>query len=137
MHGFQLDPRLARDTIPVATLGLCDLRLMNDSRWPWLILIPQRPGVTEFHDLPPLDQNQLTLEMALVARCLKETTMADKMNLGALGNVVPMLHVHVIARHAGDTGWPGPVWGVGAAAPYAAGAAEPLVQTLRDKVLAA
>ena len=137
MRGFELDPRLARDTIPVMPLGLCDLRLMNDSRWPWLILVPKRHDITEFHDLTPLDQTMLTFETALVARCLKDTTKADKLNLGALGNVVPMLHVHVIARNSGDTAWPGPVWGVGTVVPYAPDAAEAFVQTIRQKVLAA
>jgi diadenosine tetraphosphate (Ap4A) HIT family hydrolase len=136
MPGFELDPRLARDTIPVISLGLCDLRLMNDSRWPWLILVPKRHDITEFHDLTPLDQTMLTFETALVAKCLKETTKADKLNLGALGNVVSMLHVHVIARNAGDTAWPGPVWGVGTALPYADDAAQDWVRTIREKVLA-
>lgn len=136
MRGFELDPRLARDTLPVTPLGLCDLRLMNDSRWPWLILVPKRHDITEVHDLSPLDQTMLAFETALVAKCLKETVMADKMNLGALGNVVPMLHMHVIARRTGDTAWPGPIWGVGTAVPYAPDAAEAFVRTIREGVLA-
>jgi len=136
MRGFELDPRLARDTLPVMPLGLCELRLMNDSRWPWLILVPRREAITEIHDLPPLDQTMLTFETALVAKLLKETVGADKMNIGALGNIVSMLHVHVIARNAGDVGWPGAVWGVGTAVPYTAEAADDLVRPLREKVLA-
>lgn len=137
MSGFELDPRLARDTRPIAMLGLCDLRLMDDSRWPWVILIPQRNGVTEFHDLAPLDQAMLTFEMSLVARCLKETLRAEKLNIATLGNVVPMFHLHVIARMAGDANWPGPVWGFGKAVPYEGAAADGLVERLRDAVLAA
>jgi diadenosine tetraphosphate (Ap4A) HIT family hydrolase len=136
MRGFELDPRLARDTLPVTPLGLCELRLMNDSRWPWLILVPRREAITEIHDLTPLDQTMLTFETALVAKSLKETIGADKINIGALGNIVSMLHVHVIARSAGDAGWPGPVWGVGTAAPYSAAVAEDFVRVLREKVLA-
>lgn len=118
MHQFQLDPRLAADTTGIATLGLCSLLLMKDRRWPWLILVPRRNGVTELHDLTPLDQTMLTFETCLVAKALKQFAGADKINIGSLGNMVPMLHVHVIARSAGDPGWPGPVWGFGRAEAY-------------------
>ncbi|MCE7029112.1 HIT domain-containing protein [Jiella avicenniae] len=118
MHQFQLDPRLAADTVEVATLGLCTVRLMKDRRWPWLILVPQRSGVSELHDLTPLDQTTLTFETCMVAKALKGYAGADKINVGSLGNMVSMLHVHVIARRAGDPGWPGPVWGFGQAEPY-------------------
>ncbi|MBO0662298.1 HIT family protein [Jiella sp. MQZ9-1] len=118
MRPFQLDPRLRADTAEVGTLGLCKLVMMNDRRWPWLILVPQRPDITEIHDLTPLDQTMLTFETCLVAKALKTVTKAEKINVGALGNIVQMLHVHVIARHAGDPGWPGPVWGHGQRDPY-------------------
>lgn len=137
MSVFELDPRLARDTLGVADLGLCDLRLMNDSRWPWLILVPKRADVAEFHDLSPLDQTMLTFEMSLVAKALKAETRADKLNLGALGNVVPMLHIHVVARFAGDTNWPGPVWGVAGATPYPGEEAARLAARVGDRVGAA
>jgi diadenosine tetraphosphate (Ap4A) HIT family hydrolase len=91
---------------------------MNDSRWPWLILVPQRAGVTEMHDLTPLDQTMLTFEMNLVAQSLKTTTRCDKINTGALGNIVRQLHIHIIARNEGDPAWPGPVWGFGMREPY-------------------
>ncbi|MBC8130647.1 MAG: HIT family protein [Rhizobiaceae bacterium] len=136
MPDFELDQRLARDTLPVAFLGLCDLRLMNDSRWPWLVLVPKRPGITEFHDLTPLDQTMLTFETSLVAKALKTETGADKLNIGTLGNVVPMLHVHVVARFGGDTNWPGPVWGVGGAKRYMDNDGRAFADRLRERTLA-
>jgi diadenosine tetraphosphate (Ap4A) HIT family hydrolase len=99
-------------------LGLCELRVMNDRRWPWLVLVPQRPGIEEIHDMTPLDQAMLTFETNMVAQALKRTTGCTKINTGALGNIVRQLHVHVIARSEGDPGWPGPVWGHGMREPY-------------------
>lgn len=116
--GFELDARLDADSDHVLWLGLCELRLMNDRRWPWLILVPQRPGAVEVHDLTPLDQTVLTFETNLVAQMLKATTGCTKINTGALGNMVRQLHVHIVARSEGDAGWPGPVWGHGMREPY-------------------
>ena len=116
--GFELDPRLESDTEPVIWLGLCELRLMNDSRWPWLILVPQRPGIEEIHDLTPLDQAMVTFETNMVAQALKKVTGCTKINSGALGNIVRQLHIHIVARSEGDPGWPGPVWGYGMREPY-------------------
>lgn len=116
--GFELDVRLETDSEHVIWLGLCELRLMNDRRWRWLILVPQRPGIEELHDLTPLDQAMLTFETNLVAQGLKNTTGCAKINSGALGNIVRQLHIHVIARNEGDAGWPGPVWGHGHREPY-------------------
>ena len=99
-------------------LGLCELRLMNDRRWPWLVLVPQRPGIEEIHDLTPLDQAMVTFETNMVAQALKNMTGCSKINSGALGNIVRQLHVHIIARSEGDPGWPGPVWGHGSREPY-------------------
>jgi diadenosine tetraphosphate (Ap4A) HIT family hydrolase len=116
--GFELDPRLEGDSEQLMWLGLCELRLMNDRRWPWLILVPQRPGAEEVHDLTPLDQAMLTFESNMVAQALKTVTGCTKINTAALGNIVRQLHVHVIARSEGDAGWPGPVWGHGVREPY-------------------
>jgi diadenosine tetraphosphate (Ap4A) HIT family hydrolase len=116
--GFELDPRLEADSEQLLWLGLCELRLMNDRRWPWLILIPQRPGAEEVHDLTPLDQAMLTFESNMVAQALKTVTGCTKINTAALGNIVRQLHVHVVARSEGDAGWPGPVWGHGMREPY-------------------
>lgn len=118
MNEFRLDERLARDSDCLSRLGLCQLRLMKDSRWPWLVLIPQRPAVSEIFELTPLDQTMLTFEMNSVAAALKQVTGATKINVGALGNIVRQLHVHVIARSEGDANWPGPVWGHGTAEPW-------------------
>jgi diadenosine tetraphosphate (Ap4A) HIT family hydrolase len=115
---FELDRRLDADSVPLMWLGLCQLRLMDDRRWPWLLLVPRRPGIVEVHDLTPLDQAMLTFETNLVAQALKAETGCAKINTGALGNVVRQLHVHVIARNIGDPGWPGPVWGHGVREPY-------------------
>lgn len=116
--GFSLDARLEADSEQLLWLGLCELRIMNDCRWPWLILVPQRPGIEELHDLTPLDQAMLTFETNMVGQALKQATGCTKINTAALGNIVRQLHVHVIARNEGDTAWPGPVWGQGPREPY-------------------
>ncbi|RWX76587.1 HIT family protein [Neorhizobium lilium] len=118
MSIFELDERLARDSELVAVLGLCQLRLLKDGRWPWLMLVPQRNGMTEIFDLQPLDQALLTFETNMVASALKKVTGATKINVAALGNIVRQLHVHIVARFEGDSNWPGPIWGFGQAAPY-------------------
>ena len=116
---FTLHPTLARDTIEVTRLPLCHVLLMNDRRFPWLILVPERDSVREIHQLSPADRAALIEEIALGSGVLERLFHPDKINVGALGNVVPQLHVHVVARTAGDPAWPGPVWGSGAAVPYA------------------
>ncbi|MDR6816234.1 diadenosine tetraphosphate (Ap4A) HIT family hydrolase [Neorhizobium sp. 2083] len=119
MSEFELDGRIARDSDLVSVLGLCQLRIQNDSRWPWLVMVPERPGMTEIFELSPGEQVQLSAEVNRVAGALKTVTGATKINVGALGNIVRQLHVHVIARFEGDSNWPGPIWGFGQAAPYA------------------
>ena len=118
MTTFELDPRLERDSDLVARLDLCQLRFSKDGRWPWLILIPERPGVSETFDLSGQDQATLSLETNRVAAALKDVTGAVKINIGAIGNIVRQLHVHVVARHEGDPNWPAPIWGFGAAEPW-------------------
>lgn len=113
-----LDARLANDSVSVAIIGLCDLRAMKDRRWPWLVLVPRRPGISEIFELTPLDQTLLTFETNTVAAALKQVTGATKINVGALGNIVRQLHVHIVARSEGDPAWPGPVWGHGKTEPY-------------------
>ena len=115
---FELHPRLAADTGEVARLPLCRVLLMNDRRFPWLILVPARPDIREIHQLSPADRAALVEEIALVAGAMEKLHKADKMNVAALGNQVPQLHVHVIARFTTDPAWPNPVWGRGAAEPY-------------------
>ncbi len=116
--GFELDRKLEGDSEPVMWLGLCELRIMNERRWPWFVLVPQRPDIDEVHDLTPLDQAMLTFETNMVAQALKRATDCLKINTGSLGNVVRQLHMHVIARNEDDAGWPGPVWGFGPREPY-------------------
>jgi diadenosine tetraphosphate (Ap4A) HIT family hydrolase len=126
-----IDPRLAADTIPVATLALSEVRLMDDSRFPWLVLIPSRE-VTEIADLSPLDRSSLMEEIAAVSKALSSIRQVDKLNVGALGNVVPQLHVHVVGRRHSDAAWPGPVWGSGEATRYDEGEREKLIGELID-----
>ena len=129
--GFELDRRLDKDSVPLMWLGLCELRVMDDRRWPWLILVPQRPGAVEIHDLTPLDQAMLTFETNLVSEGLKKASGCLKINTGALGNVVRQLHVHVVARSEGDPNWPGPVWGFGQREPYRREDLHRIAETIR------
>ncbi|TAW32109.1 HIT domain-containing protein [Rhizobium leguminosarum] len=132
MKGFALDPRLENDSVSIMVTGLCDLRLSRDARWPWLILVPRRADITEIFELTPLDQVLLAFETELVAKALKEITGATKINVGALGNIVRQLHVHVTARFEGDANWPGPVWGFGRAEPYEDGKRDEFIAKLRE-----
>jgi diadenosine tetraphosphate (Ap4A) HIT family hydrolase len=109
---------LQADTIEVAQWPLCKVLLMNDRTYPWLILVPQRADVQEFHQLQPDDRSRVMHEMALAGRLLEHATKCDKINTAALGNMVPQLHIHVIARFKTDPAWPKPVWGVSPAEPY-------------------
>jgi diadenosine tetraphosphate (Ap4A) HIT family hydrolase len=110
---FTLHPQLASDTIELVTWPLSLVLLMNDARFPWLILVPQRPGLREFHELPASERSVLIEEIARAGRLMQTAFKAEKINTAALGNLVPQLHIHVIARFAGDAAWPNPVWGVG------------------------
>lgn len=133
---FQLDPRLERDTIPVASFALCRVLLMNDARYPWLILAPARDGLEELHDLEAVDQSLLNREVMLVSRAMKQLFAPEKINVGALGNIVRQLHIHVVARFVDDPAWPGPVWGHGAAMPYTSeGLAEMQSRLVRELVM--
>jgi diadenosine tetraphosphate (Ap4A) HIT family hydrolase len=130
LPAFQLDPRLDADTLPICELKLSSLRLINDSRWPWLVLVPRIEGACELHDLSEDQQMALMGEAVLVGRVLKAITGAEKINTAAIGNIVRQLHVHVIARREGDANWPGPVWGYGAKVRYTKDAAEALIARL-------
>lgn len=132
--GFTLDPRLAGDSVPVITLTLCDVRLMNDARFAWLLLVPRRPQLAEIDDLGEADQTLLWQEVQRCSRALRAVAPCDKLNLGALGNIVRQLHVHLVARVTGDAAWPGPVWGCGTAAPYPAGSLAERVSALRQRL---
>jgi diadenosine tetraphosphate (Ap4A) HIT family hydrolase len=110
---FALDPRLAADTHAIGALPFSDLLLMDDARFPWVILLPRIAGARELIDLDEGDQRLLLGEIDRVARALESLFNPDKLNIAALGNVVPQLHVHVIARFTSDAAWPNPVWGRG------------------------
>lgn len=128
---FALDPRLEADTRHVATLPLCELRLMDDARFAWLVLVPRRADMVEVADLAEAEQQQLWREASRAGAALRATAPCDKLNLGALGNIVRQLHLHVVARTQGDAAWPGPVWGSGAAVPHAADVLAARVEALR------
>lgn len=129
--GFELDPRLAADTVFVADWPLCRVLLMNDAQYGWLVLVPRRAGLAEIDDLDAPLRNVLLDEVQRAMQTLRGTVEYDKFNIGALGNVVRQLHVHVVARRRNDAAWPGPVWGHGPARPYTASAREQLLLRLR------
>lgn len=116
--GFVLHERLAADTWRVTDLPLCRVLLMNNACWPWLILVPRRAGAVEMHRLDPADQQTLMTEIALVSTLMEQRFYPDKLNVAAIGNIVPQLHVHIVARTRDDPAWPGPVWGSGHARAY-------------------
>jgi diadenosine tetraphosphate (Ap4A) HIT family hydrolase len=131
---FQIDPRLERDSLPILELGLSSLRLMNEARYPWMLILPRVPGAVEILDLSIPDQLRLWDEIRLTAHVLREETGAAKLNIAALGNLVPQLHIHVIARFPGDDAWPAPVWGVHAPRAYAPHEASALVERLATAI---
>ena len=120
MNHWQLHPQLAADTSPVIELPLCEVRLMDDANHPWLVLVPRVADIVEIIDLETTQRTQLTAEIDAACRALKALFKPDKLNVAALGNMVPQLHVHVIARYRTDIAWPRPVWGAAQAKPYGA-----------------
>lgn len=131
---IEIDRRLAADSLYVTTLSLSQVRLMDDARFPWVILVPigQSGNATELTDLSPLERGALMEEIATVSKVLSELAPLDKLNVGALGNIVPQLHVHIVGRHREDAAWPGPVWGSGDATHYGAEEREALVNKLAE-----
>lgn len=118
MTDFVLDPRLQADTLPIGDLPLSRALLMNDRRYPWVILVPRVASVSEVLDLAPGDRERLWQESLLVSEVLRERFEGDKLNLGALGNLVPQLHLHHLLRRRDDPAWPGPAWGHSPPEPY-------------------
>jgi len=114
---FELDPRLAADSLFLAETGGCQVRMLDDARFPWLLLVPERPGASELFDLPEAERRAVLDLACRLGAAMKDAFAADKINIGALGNVVTQLHVHIVARQAGDAAWPGPVWGAGSREP--------------------
>ena len=109
---WSLHPQLKKDTIDIGDLPLSRVLVIKDAHYPWLLLVPRREDVSEIIDLGEVEQAQLMTEINRVARALKEISKCEKLNIAALGNLVPQLHVHIIARRSGDAAWPRPVWGV-------------------------
>jgi diadenosine tetraphosphate (Ap4A) HIT family hydrolase len=132
---FELDPRLAGDTVPVAELGLCSVLLMNDARFAWAVLVPRQAGLVEVSDLGDADRAVLWAEVDAVGRALGQCVPCEKLNIGALGNIVRQLHVHVVARNEGDMAWPGPVWGSGETVAPSPAERDALVAKLRRVLL--
>lgn len=132
-YSWQLDSRLSKDTIPVFDNGGVSILLMNDRRWPWLILVPKVVGAEELHDLGP-DIGPVVMDIAIsTGEKLKSMTGCEKINIAAIGNMVRQLHIHVIARSEGDANWPGPVWGHGTADPYSEDEASELIGKLKEQ----
>lgn len=134
MAAFSLDPRLANDTIDLGRLGICRVLLMKDARYPWLILVPERAGLSELIELTPTDETSVWQTIRLASEALKAVSTPLKLNVGALGNVVRQLHIHIVARNEGDEAWPGPVWGKGTAVPYEDAQRDSLIAALRNQL---
>lgn len=115
---FKLDSRIEKDSTFIKDLTLCQLRLQNDSRYPWLVLLPRENDLTEVYELTEKEQVLLIKESSLVSKALAQTTNCKKINVANLGNVVAQLHWHVVARFENDLTWPGPVWGIGESIPW-------------------
>jgi diadenosine tetraphosphate (Ap4A) HIT family hydrolase len=131
---WELNPHLAKDTTALGDLPLSRVLIINDATFPWLLLVPRRLGIVEIIDLDEVEQAQLMTEITRVSRALKDVTGCDKLNIAALGNVVPQLHVHIVARRQGDATWPKPVWGALPPMPHDPGALERFSTALRKKV---
>ena len=131
---WSLHPQLKTDTIDIGDLPLCRVLVIKDANYPWLLLVPRREGAVEIIDLTEIEQAQLMTEISRVARALKEVTRCDKLNIAALGNVVPQLHVHVIARRTSDAAWPRPVWGAVPPLSHDAEEVQRFISELRRKI---
>lgn len=129
---ISLDPRLAAESIPIGRLALCEVRLQDDARFPWLVLVPQQDNISELFELSAADRAVAMEEAAQCGAVLRAVTQCLKINVGALGNIVRQLHIHVVARNEGDAAWPGPVWGSGARIPYSDTEKADLIARLRS-----
>jgi diadenosine tetraphosphate (Ap4A) HIT family hydrolase len=131
---WSLDPRLERDTAAVGDLPLARTLIMNDANYPWLILVPRQVGAVELIDLSNAQQAQLMDEISMLSRVLKDVTACDKLNVATIGNAVPQLHIHIVARHRSDAAWPKPVWGAVPARAYAESALARFITAIRQEV---
>ncbi len=133
---FALHPDIIRDTVEIARLPLCRVGLNHDATYPWLVLSPMLPGLRDFHDVPAQHHAALMAEIACASRALQQVYKPDKINVAALGNVTPQLHIHIIARFASDPAWAKPVWGVVPAKPYAPAALGETIAKIRTALQA-
>ncbi|WP_424628334.1 HIT domain-containing protein [Bradyrhizobium sp. SYSU BS000235] len=131
---WSLNPQLEKDTINIGDLPLSRVLVIKDANYPWLLLVPRRTDIVEIIDLSEVEQAQLTTEINRVARALQDITKPDKLNIAALGNVVPQLHVHIIARRSSDAAWPRPVWGVVPPLAHDPQEVEAFISALRRKI---
>jgi len=131
---WSLHPQLQKDTIDIGDLPLSRVLVIRDANYPWVLLVPRRNEAVEIIDLDEVEQAQLMTETSRVARALKDVTKCDKLNIAALGNMVPQLHVHVIARRKQDAAWPRPVWGVVPPLPHDAEEVQNFISALRRKI---
>lgn len=129
---MNLDVRLEESSTFVTDLDLCQVRLSHNARFPWALLIPKAEGITEIIDMPPASQLRLMMEISLTSRIMRKLFSPDKLNVAALGNVVPQLHVHVIARYKDDEAWPNPVWNSGIESAYENGELEKRISLLQE-----
>lgn len=128
---FELNPRLSQDTLFITNLKLSQLLLMNDKRFPWLILVPRKVEISEIYELSDTDQTTLFSEIVAISQLLKTLQKSDKLNIAALGNVVPQLHIHIIARHKQDVAWPAPVWNFQQPVPYPATDSQTFIERIK------
>jgi diadenosine tetraphosphate (Ap4A) HIT family hydrolase len=131
---WSLHPQLEKDTIEIGDLPLSRVLVIRDANYPWLLLVPRRAEAVEIIDLDEVEQAQLMTEVSRAARALKDITKCDKLNIAALGNVVPQLHVHVIARRKADAAWPRPVWGAVPPLPHDAEEVQNFISAIRRKI---
>lgn len=132
MSTFQLHPRLQQDCLLVGHFALSKILMMNDSQYPWFVLVPQRSDIMEVYQLAEADRQQLISESCLLAEKLVQIYQPDKLNIAAIGNLVPQLHVHHVVRYLTDKAWPAPIWGKFDPVPYQKQDAQREIARLRE-----
>jgi diadenosine tetraphosphate (Ap4A) HIT family hydrolase len=128
---FKLHPQLQQDCLTVGNFALSQILMMNDSQYPWFILVPRRAEIREIYQLTEADREQLLRESCWLAQALAKIYQPDKLNIAAIGNLVPQLHLHHVARYQTDIAWPAPIWGKFAAVAYSEQAAQTCIDSLR------
>lgn len=131
---FTVHPKLAADSINLGSFRLCEVLLMNDSRFPWIVLIPRIPNLQDFHEIPTQHQDALFQEIEQASTAIQRLWSIDKMNVAALGNQVSQLHIHVIGRRTTDEAWPNSVWGAGTPCPYSPASKSTIIQSFKEEL---